>query len=279
MQKYIIVLLLLALTGCQTPSPTTLVDHGRYQLETAVAAQSQEARIKFLVIHYTAEDFPDSLHTLANTDVSVHYLIPAAPPLRHGKPVAWQLVPESQAAWHAGNSYWRGFTRLNAVSVGIELENPGYHRTPLGYSWAPFSAPQLAVLIDLASDIIQRYQIAPQNVVAHSDIAPQRKIDPGALFPWQRLAAAGIGAWPDPARVMFYLQGRDTTAPVSQADLLTKLARYGYQVGAGMTEREQRRVISAFQMHFRPQRYDGNPDAETEAIVDALLEKYGGGLR
>ncbi|RLM27307.1 N-acetylmuramoyl-L-alanine amidase [Brenneria alni] len=274
MIKCITMLMLVLLTGCQSTS--SLKDQGRYKVDTAHQATAQSARIRFLVIHYTAEDFPTSLNTLTDEHVSAHYLIPAQPPFERGKPVVWQLVPESQAAWHAGASSWRGFTRLNLSSIGIELENPGYQRTLIGVSWTPFPPSQIAVLTDIARQIVERYQITPQNVVAHSDIAPLRKQDPGPLFPWQQLAQADIGAWPEASRVIFYLNGRDNTQPVDMTSLLAKLARYGYAVPEDMTDRQKRQVISAFQMHFRPQNYRGEADAQTEAIVDALLEKYGG---
>lgn len=273
MIKCLVILMSLLLAGCQSAS--SLKDLGRYKVDSAHHAQAQESRIRFLVIHYTAEDFSSSLSTLTDEHVSAHYLIPAHPPFDQGKPVVWQLVPESQAAWHAGASGWRGFTRLNNSSIGIELENAGYRRTLTGVKWAPFPPPQIAVLTDMARQIVARYQIAPQNVVAHSDIAPLRKLDPGPLFPWDQLARAGIGAWPDANRVTFYLRGRKPDEPVNAASLLNKLARYGYPMANDMTERQKQQVIAAFQMHFRPRNYQGSADAQTEAIADALLEKYG----
>ncbi|MCW6026226.1 N-acetylmuramoyl-L-alanine amidase, partial [Serratia marcescens] len=115
----------------------------------------------------------------------------------------------------------------------------------------------------------------PQDVVGHSDIAPQRKQDPGPLFPWRQLAQAGIGAWPDERDVQRLLAGRDRHAPVPMTPLLDKLARYGYAVDASWDARQQRNVLAAFQMHFRPDDVRGEPDAESEAIIDALLVKYG----
>lgn len=114
-------------------------------------------------------------------------------------------------------------------------------------------------------------------MVAHADIAPQRKDDPGPLFPWHQLAQQGIGAWPDEQRVAFYLNGRLTSEPVDPEIVLDLLSRYGYQVTPEMTPAQKKRVIIAFQMHFRPQRWDGVADAQTEAIAEALLEKYGQG--
>jgi N-acetylmuramoyl-L-alanine amidase len=268
-------LIALLLAGCA--SEPGIVDKGGYKVDTRRQAQAALPRVKVLVFHYTADDFHGSLATLTDKNVSSHYLIPDKPPLSGGKPVIWQLVPESELAWHAGVSFWRGATRINDTSIGIELENRGYTLRGDLKQFYPFNAPQIDVLEKLAKDIIGRYHIAPQNVVAHGDIAPQRKVDPGPLFPWQQLAERGIGAWPDEARVAFYLAGRDPYEPVDSASLLGLLSRYGYQVDAGMTQAQQRRVISAFQMHFRPALYSGVADAQSQAIAEALLEKYGQG--
>ncbi|MTH48195.1 N-acetylmuramoyl-L-alanine amidase [Intestinirhabdus alba] len=266
--------LALLLAGCA--GEKGIVDRQGYQLDTRRQAQGSSPRVRVLVIHYTAEGFATSLATLTGREVSVHYLIPAQPPLHQGRPRIWQLVPEQQSAWHAGSSFWRGATRLNDTSIGIELENRGWQETAAGRTFAPFEPAQILALVPLARDIIARYGIRPQDVVAHADIAPQRKDDPGPLFPWRALAEQGIGAWPDAQRVAFYLAGRDPHAPVPMDSLLELLGRYGYEVRPEMTPREQRRVIMAFQMHFRPARWNGAPDAETQAIAEALLEKYGG---
>ena len=234
----------LLLAGCA--GEKGIVEKEGYQLDTRRQAQAAYPRIKVLVIHYTADDF----------DI-------------------WQLVPEQELAWHAGISAWRGATRLNDTSIGIELENRGWQKSAGVKYFAPFEPAQIQALIPLAKDIIARYHIKPENVVAHADIAPQRKDDPGPLFPWQQLAQQGIGAWPDAQRVNFYLAGRAPHTPVDTASLLELLARYGYDVKPDMTPREQRRVIMAFQMHFRPTLYNGEADAETQAIAEALLEKYG----
>lgn len=113
-------------------------------------------------------------------------------------------------------------------------------------------------------------------MVAHADIAPQRKDDPGPLFPGNSWRSR-IGAWPDEQRVAFYLNGRPASEPVDPEIVLDLLSRYGYQVTPEMTPAQKKRVIIAFQMHFRPQRWDGVADAQTEAIAEALLEKYGQG--
>lgn len=271
--KRVLLLLAFLLAGCA--GENGIIDKDGYQLDTRHPAQNAYPRIKVLVIHYTADDFDVSLATLTEQNVSAHYLIPEHPPVVSGKPRVWQLVPEDKLAWHAGISFWRGATRINDTSIGIELENRGWQKTAGSKSFTPFAPEQIAALIPLAKDIIARYDIQPQNVVAHSDVAPQRKDDPGPLFPWQRLAALGIGAWPQPERVAFYLNGRDPAAAVEPAALLDLLSRYGYEVTPEMTPAQQKRVIVAFQMHFRPGRWDGVADAETQAIAEALLEKYG----
>lgn len=270
-----LVALALLLTGCAREKG--IIDREGYQLDTRHQAQAAYPRIKVLVIHYTADDFDGSLVTLTDKNVSSHYLIPAVPPLYRGKPRIWQLVPEQDLAWHAGISFWRGATRINDTSIGIELENRGWQKSAGEKYFSPFEPAQIQALIPLAKDIIARYDIKPQNVVAHADIAPQRKDDPGPLFPWQALAKQGIGAWPDAQRVTFYLAGRAPNTPVEMTSLLDLLARYGYEVKPEMTAREQQRVVMAFQMHFRPTLWNGVADAETQAIAEALLEKYGQG--
>ena len=269
------ILLAMLLAGCV--SDNGIVDKGAYELDTRHQAQAAYPRIKVLVIHYTADDFDRSLATLTDKNVSSHYLIPAKPPAPDGKPRIWQLVPESELAWHAGISFWRGTNRINDTSIGIELENRGWQKKDGVKIFYPFEPTQIAALIPLAKDIIARYDIQPQNVVAHADIAPQRKDDPGPLFPWRELAQQGIGAWPDPARVAFYINGQPPDQPVNEAALLDLLGRYGYDVQQNNNPAQSKRIIMAFQMHFRPSKLHGVVDIETMAIAEALLEKYGQG--
>lgn len=266
---------MLLLAGCQH-SPVA-EQNLPYRLETQRQAQGADQRIRFLVIHYTAEDFHNALNTLTDEHVSAHYLIPAKPPIENNKPVAWQLVPESQRAWHAGASGWRGRTNINDTSIGIELENKGFSHYLLDRHFYPFPAAQIDLLASLSQQIVARYQISPRNVVGHSDIAPLRKVDPGPLFPWQELAKRGIGAWPDTHLVQTFLAGRDPHQPVDRQKLLEKLREYGYPLTDEMTDNQQRHVIAAFQMHFRQRDYRGEADAESEAIVSALLQQYPAG--
>lgn len=280
MKRYLLMALVLLLAGCSSErelSRQGVISKPGYLLDTNHPAPNAYPRIKELVIHYTAGDFDNSLATLTGKNVSTHYLIAENTPLRNGKPLIWQLVPEQDLAWHAGVSFWRGATRINDTSIGIELENHGWQKTAGGKDYSPFTQSQIDALIPLAKDIIARYNIEPQNVLAHADVAPQRKDDPGPEFPWRELAQQGIGAWPDANRVGFYLNGRAPSQPVEMHSVLDLLSRYGYEVTPGMTWQQQKRVVSAFQMHFRPSRYDGTADAETQAIAEALLEKYGQG--
>ncbi|MGE9550607.1 N-acetylmuramoyl-L-alanine amidase [Erwinia amylovora] len=269
--------LLLALAAAMLLSacaPSGLEKHEGYVVDTRHPAWGARPRVKVLVIHYTAGDFSNSLATLTDRDVSAHYLIPAEPHQQGDRPMVLRLVPESQLAWHAGISFWRGATRINDTSIGIELENRGYKRTAGGVIWSPFTPRQIAALRPLARDIVKRYHILPQDVVGHSDVAPQRKQDPGPLFPWHWLYQQGIGAWPDADRVDYFLAGRAPDRLTDPQNLLNLLARYGYEVTPAMTQKQQQKVIAAFQMHFRPADYRGLADAESEAIAEALLEKY-----
>ena len=258
----------LTLTACTT----TMLDRGTYIADTQYHAKNADSRIRFLVMHYTEIDEARSLKVLTGDEVSVHYVVPEAPRIEKGEPVVYQLVPENLRAWHAGQSYWQGATELNASSIGIENINLG----PIGDgNWQPYPPAQIDALIRLSRDIVARYNIPPTRVVAHSDIAPQRKIDPGPLFPWRKLYDAGVGAWPDDATVAAHLAGRDPKAPSDVRALQEKLKRYGYDVATdGVLDDKTRRVFSAFQMHFRQSDYAGNADAESDAIAQALLDKY-----
>ena len=230
------------MTLTDLPSP----NHGERLPEGAGAVA-----IDMLVLHYTGM-VPDAkaLDWLCDpaSGVSAHYLIDEA-----GAVCA--LVPEERRAWHAGVSAWRGATDINSRSIGIELSNPGHE-----FGYRDFPRPQIDALIALAQDIVARHPVPPRNVIGHSDIAPARKTDPGERFPWRRLAAAGVGLWPDQA-------GASATG-----DIAAMLAAYGYDVaGTPLTD-----AISAFQRHFRPERFDGAADDETRSRLAALLELVAG---
>ncbi|MDV6319995.1 N-acetylmuramoyl-L-alanine amidase [Chromohalobacter sp. HP20-39] len=263
----LIVVCLLALTACSgTPM---LESRDGYQVDHRYPSTAQSSRVRHLVLHYTDSNARRSLRTLTGPHVSSHYLVTRAAP-----PTVYQLVDESRRAWHAGASAWGSRSNLNDTSIGIEIVNRGPRDTPHGRTWTPYPAQQIDTLIALARDIIERHDIDPVDVVGHADIAPQRKIDPGPHFPWYRLYRAGIGAWPDADRVAAY-QAYFRQHPPTLEQWQRALAAYGYPVRiTGTLDRLTRDTLRAFQMHFRPAHYDGLPDAQSAAILWALLEKY-----
>ena len=209
--------------------------------------------VDMLVLHYTGmRSAAEALDRLCSTEakVSAHYLVD-----EDGS--TWRLVAEERRAWHAGVSSWSGRRDINGASIGIELVNPGHEN---GYR--AFPEPQMAALEELCRDIIARHPIPPRHVLAHSDVAPQRKSDPGERFDWPRLAHAGIGFWPD-----------FTTAagPQRIAEIQRLLAAIGYETPqTGVLDAATALVVVAFQRHFRPSCCDGVIDAETRTRIAAV---------
>jgi N-acetylmuramoyl-L-alanine amidase len=230
-------------------------------IDTTYRSAGHESRVQFVVIHFTSEGFAPSLKTLTEGPVSSHYLVNDVPP------TIYRLVEEDRRAWHAGVSSWQGNTNLNSSSIGIEIVNAG----PNVPGWADYPEPQVRAVVELVADIVRRHKIRPDRIVGHSDIAPQRKVDPGPKFPWKRLADAGLMPWPDAARVAERRAGYEAALP-DVAWFQRMLARHGFAVpDHGVLDDPTRRVVSAFQMKYRPQRHDGMPDAETAAILDVLV--------
>ena len=205
-----------------------------------------------LVLHYTGmrsgEAAIDRLCD-AEAKVSAHYVVE-----EHGGVV--QLVAESERAWHAGVSAWRGHSNINQRSVGIEIVNPGHD-----YGYRPFPQAQMVSVAELCLDILSRYTIPARNVVGHSDVAPARKQDPGELFDWAWMARQGIGLWPeDGLRIM---DDKEALAPSS---IIHSLASYGYDTT------DLPATIVAFQRHFRPKLLNGMWDTECAALLHSLLD-------
>lgn len=205
--------------------------------------------ISMVVLHYTEmSDASAALRRLCDPEakVSAHYLIS-----EEGEVV--RLVPEQRRAWHAGVSYWRGIRDVNSASIGIELDHPGHL---LGYR--EFSTAQFEALLPLLARIVKRYDIPRANIVAHSDVAPSRKTDPGELFPWNRLADYGLAlARPDK------LERGDPFD--NDASFYLALERFGYDIADG------RKAVEAFQRRWRPHRINGEIDGEIRAILFQLL--------
>jgi N-acetylmuramoyl-L-alanine amidase len=237
------------------------------RIDRSIVSANQDSRVQYVVLHYTSTDLEHSLALLTHGEVSSHYLIDEQPA------TIYQLVDENRRAWHAGESQWRGRTWLNSSSIGIELVNQGFIDTPEGRVWQPYSEAQIAALIVLLNDIVARHQLPLGSIIGHSDIAPQRKTDPGPLFPWQRLADAGLIPWPDSAEVARQREVFARQLPEVlwfQQQLLT----LGYAVSQqGQLDQPTRNVLAAFQMKYRPTRFDGQPDAETAALLMLLVGK------
>ncbi|WP_201729068.1 N-acetylmuramoyl-L-alanine amidase [Acidocella sp. C78] len=202
----------------------------------------QGVPVDHLVLHYTGmRSAHAALERLCDpaAKVSSHYLV-------EEDGAVHALVPEPRRAWHAGISFWRGASALNDRSIGIEIVNPGHE-----WGYVPFPRRQVDAVIGLCRDIVARHPVPPRNVVGHSDIAPDRKQDPGELFPWPCLAAAGVGLWTD--------------ASADGADILAELAAIGYD-----TSLPAAIVVAAFQRRFRPARVDGVADAQTRGRAAAI---------
>jgi N-acetylmuramoyl-L-alanine amidase len=219
--------------------------------------------IDMLVLHYTGmADAESALERLCDpaAKVSAHYLIDEAG-------AVFALVPEGRRAWHAGMSAWAGEIGVNDFSIGIELVNPGHE-----FGYRPFPEPQMLALKALALAVLGRHPIPPARVVGHSDVAPDRKTDPGELFDWRRCAAWGIGRWPAAVETA---PASPPLAPGARGDAViaaqSTLAAFGYGLKIdGDYGAATRDVVTAFQRHFRPARVDGVFDSETAAILEAL---------
>lgn len=235
------------------------------RIDTRHTSLGQDSRARFIVLHYTSSDLQRSLEILKGDGVSSHYLIGESPA------TIYRLVDEDRRAWHAGDSQWNGRTWLNSSSIGIELVNRGYVENAQGRRlWYPYSEAQIDALVVLLKDIMQRHGLKPGAIVGHSDIAPQRKVDPGPLFPWKRLAEEGLVPWPNAAAV-----ARQQSIFAQQLPdvgwFQRQLAIQGYKVPTHEhLDLETRNVIAAFQMKYRPSRFDGEPDAETAALLHVL---------
>ncbi|WP_028103494.1 peptidoglycan recognition protein family protein [Pseudoduganella violaceinigra] len=256
MKKLLLASLIALLTGCATQLPH--IDH-------SLTSKGQSSRVRFVVLHYTVSDLPRSIMLLTEKEVSAHYLI-----TDEEQPRVYALVDENRAAWHAGLSSWKGYTALNSSSIGIEIVNPGFKDEADGRHWYGFSERQVEQLVALLKQIKERHQIAPENFLGHADVAPQRKQDPGPMFPWKRLADEGLIAWPDANAVAAVRPQYEARLP-DIAWFQQKLALHGYATPqTGVLDPETHNVLVAFQAKYRNSKWDGVPDAESAAILDVL---------
>jgi len=205
--------------------------------------------IDMIVIHYTGMKTKEMAITRMcdpNSEVSAHYLIDE-------KGITYKLVSEKYRAWHAGVSYWRGELDTNSRSIGIELQNPGYD-----FGYVNFSDLQMRALIKLTKEIINRHGISKRMVLGHSDVAPDRKIDPGHLFNWKLLAQDEVGFWP---------QCSPRKPPADHDQIRDTITKIGYNPNISLED-----VIKAVQRHYRPTLIDGKIDAESWGIISELAK-------
>lgn len=255
-----------------------------------VASENKNGRVDYLIVHYTSVDFAESLRLLTQRTerrVSSHYLIPDLddPTYPRRRLAVYRLVDENERAWHAGLSFWRGVSGLNSRSIGIEVVNQStctsdeaidHFKDPHTHcEFRDYDPEQIEIFIRLVKGILKRHpSIEPGKILAHSDVSPDRKLDPGPTFPWRALYDHGIGAWYDEETMKRYLNHFEVRG-LDVSLIQRALGAYGYDIEAtGELDQQSQYVIRAFQMHFRPGDWSGHPDAETAAIVFALLEKY-----
>ena len=256
-----------------------------------VESENFDERIRYVVIHYTSENFKESLRLLTRKSVypvSSHYLIPQKgdPTYPLNRLRTHSLVDERDRAWHAGRSRWFDQKDLNHTSIGIELVNVSGCEKPiqdLGNSakfykscrFRQFDDEQISLLVELLTSIHQRYpNLKPINIVGHSDIAPSRKVDPGPTFPWKRLYEQGFGIWYDEDDYRFFSRILKQNTPTVK-DMQSKLRDLGYSIEvSGQENLASQLPVRAFQMRFLGEKFSGFFDLETAAILYALHRKY-----
>ncbi len=190
--------------------------------------RSDDSVLDMIILHYTDTiSLQNSIDVMLENGVSAHYLIDLNGDI-------YQLIDEEKRAWHAGLSYWNGVTDINSHSIGIEIQNNGH-----GHGYHDFPAEQIKSVSNLCADIVKRRKIPIYNILAHSDIAPSRKQDPGELFPWQGLAKQGLSIFPELAK------------DIDDGDLRELLTEYGYNPDDDLED-----IIIAFNRHYCPEQFD-----------------------
>ncbi len=228
--------------------------------------RAENLKVDILLLHYTGMESGDAALNwlcLEESGVSCHYFV-------HEDGRIVQLVPEGKRAWHAGKSCWQGEVDTNSRSIGIEIANPGHSG-----EYPEFPKVQIESVIELCSDILRRNSgIQPCNVLAHSDVAPGRKHDPGEKFPWALLHEKDIGHWAEPTEKLKggFLQMGDDGEPV--AALQAMLLLYGYCIEiSGVFDQRTHDCVFAFQQHFRQRLVDGVADGKTISTLNELIRK------
>ncbi|MDO4689787.1 MAG: N-acetylmuramoyl-L-alanine amidase [Fusobacterium sp.] len=261
----------LLITGCTAGKKIYQIDNKKY------VAKGKNERIQFIVIHYTAGSNEASIRELTSERVSSHFLIPSGKDEK-----IYNLVPENERAWHAGVSAFRGRTNINDTSIGIEIVNEGIYEKYRNYEtynlyehYVDYEEMQIEKVAQLIKDLSLKYKIPARNILAHSDIAPSRKKDPGAKFPWKRLYDEyQIGAWYEEEDKLLFMN-QEEFSKKSIKELKQELKDYGYEINdTDEWDKQSRDVIYAFQLHFNPKNLSAEMDLETYAILKALNKKY-----
>lgn len=248
-------------------------------VKTYFPSLGQNFRQRYIILHYTALDNEKSINVLTQQSVSSHYLVNS-----YEDNEIYQLVDEDKRAYHAGVSNWRSDQNLNDTSIGIEIVNDGWKSNASGVKIFPsFPEEQVKKVAALVKDIASRYNIPPTNILAHSDIAPTRKQDPGPMFPWKTLYDNyQVGMWYDDAAKINFLSTTTVEDFAMQYDtpqfiykIQTALNKFGYKLDNTTSwDKQTKQTIEAFQYHFRPEKADGIMDMESWAILQALMLKY-----
>ena len=228
----------------------------------------KKTQIKFLIFHYTGmkNEF-DAINKLTNfkSDVSCHYFIK-----NNGKTSV--MVPDLYVAWHAGKSRWKNYKSLNKYSIGIEINNPGHD-----YNYKKFSKKQIQSLIKLSKILIKKYKIDSKNVLGHSDIAPERKKDPGEKFPWKELSKKGIGLWHSLSIQSLKKNRKIELDKVSKKMFYNNLSKIGYVMKKTENLKNSKfnnYIVKAFQRRFRQELINGKLDKECLIISNNLAKKF-----
>ena len=258
---------------------STVRSIGKFQVDSSsYVATGKNERIQFIVVHYTATDNVGSIKELTSSRVSSHFLI-----LDEDDNKIYSLVPLEQRAWHAGTSSFRGRTNINDTSVVIEIVSDGiareYRPDPNPYHpydhYVDYKPVQIEKTAQIIKYVAEKYNVPARNIVAHSDIAPSRKKDPGAKFPWKELYDKyNIGAWYDETDKQEFMDEEKFKA-TSIREIKDELRKYGYEINRlDEWDKESKDVVYAFQLHFNPKNATGEMDLETFAILKALNKKY-----
>ena len=225
-------------------------------------------KIKFIIIHYTGmKKESEAINRLTNiqSKVSSHYLIK-----NNGNILT--LVPDLYEAWHAGKSSWKSYKSLNQNSIGIEITNPGHNS---GYK--KFSKKQISSLLKLNKFLMKRYKISPKNILGHSDIAPERKKDPGEKFPWEYLSKNNIGLWHTLKKKELLKNRNFKTSKIEKELFYNNLFKIGYSkkpLKDLSKNRYLKDLIKAFQRRFRQEMIKGIIDQECLLISKNLIKTY-----